>query len=111
MIHIIGVGEVEQHRTHPVLCLVLRRSEQFRLTAVLLQLFRCSVPFHHLFPHMDAPAVIPRLDKGGTDRLERLCWVHLKAVDKVEVVSFDQGQKGVQQPGVQPQVLCQHPKE
>lgn len=29
----------------------------------------------------------------------------------VLVVSFDQGQKGVQQPGVQPQVLCQHPKE
>ena len=48
--------------------------------------------------------------QGGADRLERLCWVHLKARDKVKVVGLDQGQKGVQQLGVQPQVLCQHPK-
>ena len=111
MIHIIGVGEVEQHRTHPVLCLVFRRSAQFRLMAVLRQLLRCSVPFHHLLIHMNAPAVILRLDKGGADRLERLCWVHLKVRDKVKVVGLDQGQEGVQQPGVQPQILCQHPKE
>ena len=68
MIHIIGVGEVEQHRTHPVLCLVSRRSAQFRLTAVLLQLFRCSVPFHHLFPHMD---VLGNLVLGPTRALKR----------------------------------------
>ena len=90
---------------------MLRRSAQFRLTAVLLQLFRCSVPFHHLFPHMDAPVVILRLGKGGTDLLERCCRVCFKAVDKIKVVGFDQGQEGVQQPSVQPQVLCQHPKE
>ena len=60
---------------------------------------------------MDAPAVILRLDKGGADRLERLCWVRLKAVDKVEVVGFDQREKGIQQTSVQPQILCEHPKE
>lgn len=72
MIHIMGVGEMEQHRAHPVLCLMLRRSAQFRLTAVLRQLFHCPVPFHHLLVHMDAPAVVLRLGKRGTDRLERL---------------------------------------
>ena len=101
MIHIIGVGEVEQHRTHPVFCLVFRCSAQFCLTAVLLHLLRRSVPFHHLLPHIDAPAVILRLGKGGTDRLERPYWVCFKAVNKIEVVGFDQGQKGVQQRGVQ----------
>lgn len=90
---------------------MLRCSAQFHLMSVLLQLFRCSVPFHHLFPHIDAPAVILRLGKGGADRLERPYWVCFKAVNKIEVVGFDQGQEGVQQPGVQPQVLCQHPKE
>ena len=79
--------------------------------AVLRQLLRCSVPFHHLLIHMNAPAVILWLGKGGADRLERPYWVCFKAVNKIEVVGFNQGQEGVQQPGVQPQVLCQHPKE
>ena len=69
MIHILGMGEVEQHRAHPIFCLVFRRSAQFCLTAVLRQLLWCSVPSHHLLPHIDAPAVILRLDKGGADRL------------------------------------------
>ena len=69
MIHILGMGLVEQQLSSMGLRLALRRSAQFCLTAVLRQLFHCPVSFHHLLVHMDAPAVVLRLGEGGADRL------------------------------------------
>ena len=69
MIHILGMGLVEQQLSGMGLRLALRRSAQFCLTAVLLHLLRRSVPFHHLLPHIDEPSVVLRLGEGGADRL------------------------------------------
>ena len=69
MVHIAAMREIEDLFSHPMAHLLLRRSTQFRLTAVLCQLLSHSIPFHHLLSHMDEPAVILRLSEGSADQL------------------------------------------
>ena len=65
VVHIVGMREIEDLPSHPLAHLAFQHLAQLILTLVFRQLLRCSVSLHHLFLHMNAPAVILRLGKGG----------------------------------------------
>lgn len=67
VIHIVGVGEGEDLRSHPPARFAFRRLAQFLLPPILRQLFRCSIALNHLVLHINGPAVVFRLGKGHAD--------------------------------------------